>query len=85
MSAIVSPALSCASRVLRAEVRGDDDLIELEQRRLGGRLGDEHVERGAGDDAVADRLGQLLSSTMPPRATLITPQRRLGLEQAGRD
>ena len=32
--------------------------VEAEQRRLGGRLGVEHVERGAGDDAVADGVGE---------------------------
>ena len=35
----------------RAEVRGDDDLRQLEQRRLGGRLGGEHVERRTADPA----------------------------------
>ena len=40
------------------EVRGDDDLGQVEQRRLGGRLAGEHVERGAADAAVADGVGQ---------------------------
>ena len=31
------------------EVRRDDDVVQLEQRRLGHRLAREHVERGAGD------------------------------------
>ena len=31
----------------RPEVRRDDDRVELEQRRLGGGLGGEHVERSA--------------------------------------
>ena len=33
----------------RAEVRGGDDVLELEQRRVGARLVREHVEAGAGD------------------------------------
>ena len=41
------------------EVRRDDHLVELEQR-AGVRLGGEDVERGAGELAGADRLGERL-------------------------
>jgi hypothetical protein len=41
-----------------AEVRRDDDRLELEQRRLGGRLGREHVDAGAGDPALLERQGE---------------------------
>ena len=57
--AIVSPALSCASRVLAPRCGVTITDVELEQRRLGHRLGREHVERGAGDHAVADALGEV--------------------------
>ena len=36
-----------------AEVRGDDDGLELEQRRVGARLLGEDVDAGAGDPALA--------------------------------
>ena len=52
-----------------AEVRRDDDLRELEQRRLGGGLAREHVEGGTADAAVADRLGQRLLVDRRRRAT----------------
>ena len=32
--------------------------VELEQRRLRGGLGFEHVEGGAGDPALADGVGE---------------------------
>ena len=41
-----------------AEVRGDHHRVEVEQRRLGGRLGGEHVEGGAADVPAADGVGQ---------------------------
>ena len=41
-----------------AEVRRHDDRLELEERRLGGRLLGEDVETGAGHPTVADRVGQ---------------------------
>ena len=41
------------------EVGRDDHRVELEQRRLGGRLDVEHVERGTGDHAVADAVGEM--------------------------
>ncbi len=41
------------------EVRRDDHRVDLEQRRLGHRLGREHVERGAGDHAIAQALGEV--------------------------
>src|SRR5690606_21621385 len=37
-----------------AEVRGDDDVVVVEQRAVGARLGAEHVEAGAGDPAVLE-------------------------------
>ena len=42
----------------RAEVRRDHDVRQPEQRRLGGRLGREHVDRGTGDLTLLDRRGQ---------------------------
>ena len=57
-SAIVSPALSCASRVLAPRCGVTTTSRQVEQRRLGGRLAGEHVERGAADAAVADGVGQ---------------------------
>ena len=39
----------------RAEVRGGDDVVELEQRRVGARLAGEHVEAGAGEPAFLER------------------------------
>jgi hypothetical protein len=39
-----------------AEVRGGDEVRRAEQRVLLGRLGDEHVERGAGDVARIEQL-----------------------------
>ena len=41
-----------------AEMRGADDVVETEQGRVDGRLGFEHIERGAGDVAGPDRVGQ---------------------------
>ena len=38
----------------RAEVRGDDDVVELEQRAVGARLGGEDVQPGGGDPALLD-------------------------------
>ena len=43
-----------------AEVRGDHRVGQPEQRRVGGRLGGEHVDGGAGDHAVTQRVGQCL-------------------------
>ena len=42
----------------RAEVRRDDDVVEREQRRLGGRLLRERVDRGAAEPPVGDRVGE---------------------------
>ena len=82
---MVWPALSCASTVDAPEVRRDDDVVELEQRRLGGRLRGEHVDRGAGD---ATRRGSAsasaASSMMPPRAGVDDPQRRLRVREQRR-
>ena len=41
-------------------MRRHDDGLVLEQRALGGRLGGEDVDAGAGDPALAQRLGQRL-------------------------
>ena len=43
-----------------AEVRGDDDLREVEQRRVGAGLGREDVESGSADLAGVDGVGQCL-------------------------
>ena len=63
------------------EVRRDDDGVELEQRRLGRRLGVEHVERGAGDDALADGVGERGLVDDAAAGDVDHAQRRLGLEQ----
>ena len=42
----------------RPEVRGHDDVVEREQRRVGRRLVHEHVEPGAGDDTGRQRAVQ---------------------------
>ncbi len=42
----------------RAEVRGEDDVVELDERRVGARLDLEDVDAGAGDLAAADRVGE---------------------------
>src|SRR5690606_17296939 len=42
----------------RAQVRGDDDLRQLEQRAGGGWLGDVHVDARAADVTAAHGLGQ---------------------------
>jgi hypothetical protein len=41
-----------------AQVRGDDDVVQAEQRRGRGRLLDEHVHAGAPDLARAHRVGE---------------------------
>ena len=55
---MIVPARSCASAVEAPEVRRHDHVGAVEQRRLGDRLRLEHVERGAGDVARLERLGQ---------------------------
>ena len=65
----------------RPEVRRDDDGVELEQRRLGRRLGVEHVERGAGDDALAHGVGERRLVDDAAAGDVDHAQRRLGLEQ----
>ncbi len=42
----------------RAEVRREDDVVELDERRVGARLDLEDVDAGAGDLAGADRVGE---------------------------
>ena len=71
--------LSLAGR--RPEVRRDDDLRQVEQRRLGGGLGVEHVERGTGDHAVADALCEIGLDHDAAAGDVDHAQRRLGLEQ----
>ena len=63
------------------EVRRDDDRVDAEQRRLGGRLGGEHVEGGAGDDAVTECLGEGSLVDDPAASDIDYPQSGLGLEQ----
>ena len=81
MSAIVSPALSCASRVLAPRCGVTTTDVEPEQRRLGGRLAVEHVEGGAGDHAVADGVGERRLVDDAAAGHVDHAQRRLGLEQ----
>ena len=70
----------------RAEVRRDHDVVELEQRRLGGGLVREHVERGARDPALAHRVGEGGLVDDAAAGGVDDPQRRLGVgEQLGRD
>ena len=65
----------------RAEVRRDDDGVELEQRRLGHRLGREHVERRAGDHTVADALGEVALVDDAAAGDVDHAQLGLGLQQ----
>ena len=65
----------------RPEVGRDDDLLELEQRRLGRRLLLEHVERGSGDDTIANALSELRLDNDPAAGDVDHAQRRLRLEQ----
>ena len=81
MSAIVSPALSCASRVEAPRCGVTTTCSSCEQRRLGRRLGGEHVERGAGDDTVAQALGQVALVDDAAAGDVDHAQRRLRLEQ----
>ena len=67
-----------------AEVRGDHHAVELEQRRRGGGLGDEHVERGTGDDAVADDVGQVLLVDDAAAGDVDDPQATAWPSAAGR-
>ena len=69
------PARRWASRGRGAEVRRGDHVGQREQRRSPGRLGREHVERGAAQRARrASAACSAASSTMPPRAR--SPARR---------
>ena len=53
-------------------VRGEDHVVEREKRALDERLGLEHIEPGAGDPAVRQRLDTGPSSSISsPRAMLI--------------
>ena len=55
--------------------------VELEQRRLGGRLGGEHVEGGAADAAVADGVGQRVLVDDAAAGDVDDAQAGLGLGQ----
>ena len=62
-------------------MRSHHDFVKFEQRRLGHRLCGEHVERGAGDDAVTDRVGQRLFVDDATAGDIDDTQARLGLKQ----
>ena len=69
-----------------AEMRRDDHGVELEQRRLGGGLGGEHVERGAGDATLAHGIGERGFVDDPAARGVHDAQRGLGVrEELGRD
>ena len=55
--------------------------VEPEQRRLGRRLGVEHVERGAGDHALADAVGERRLVDDAAAGDVDHPQRRLRLDE----
>ena len=59
----------------------DHDAVELEQWRLGGRLDVEHVERGTGDHAVADAVGEIGLDDDPAPRDVDDAQRGLGLDE----
>ena len=61
-----------------AEVRGDDHLRQLEERRAGGGLGGEHVDGGAADAALADGLGEGVLVDHAAARHVDDPQARLG-------
>ena len=65
----------------RAEVRGDDDLRQLEQRAGGGRLGDVDVDAGAADVPAADGLGQRLLVDQAAAGGVDDQHARLGQRQ----
>ena len=81
MSAIVSPALSCASRVDAPRCGVTTTCSQIEQRRLRRRFDGEHVEGCAGDDAIANRFGQLGLVDDSAAGDVDQSHRRLGLEQ----
>ena len=65
LRATARPALSCASCGGRAQVRGGHHVVEREQRRGGARLLGVHVDAGAGDPALGDRVGERLLVDQP--------------------
>ena len=65
----------------RAEMRRDDYGVELEQRRLGGGLGEEHVERSSGDATLAHRVSQGDFVDDAPARGVHDAQGRLGVGQ----
>ena len=64
-----------------AEVRGADDLVELEQRGVRAGLLRVHVEAGAGDPALLERRVQRLLVDDPAARGVDDPDRRLDLVQ----
>ena len=64
-----------------AEMRGRDEVGRAEQGRGGGRLGLEHVERGAGDLAAVERLLQRRLVDQPAARAIDDPHAGLGLRQ----
>ena len=62
-------------------MRGHHHVGEREQRRLGGRLGGEHVDRGTGDGALGERGGQRRLVDDPAARGVDDPQSGLRLRQ----
>ena len=65
----------------RAEVRGGDDLVELEERGVGAGLLGVHVEAGTGDPALLEGGVQRLLVDDPAARGVDDPHRRLDLVQ----
>ncbi len=61
----------------RPEMGRDHDSVEVEQRRLGARLGVEDVDGRAGDRAVAHRIGEVGLDDDPAARHVDDAQRRL--------
>ena len=59
-----------------AEMRGDDDVVALEQRVLGERLGGKDVERGAGDLAGLEPGEQRVEVDQLAAGAVDDPRRR---------
>ncbi len=57
------------------------DLLEREQRRLGGGLGGEHIDRCTRDDTIADGFCQVAFVDDPAAGDVDQSHRRLGLDQ----
>ncbi len=73
-----------------AQMRSEDDVVELEERRSGRRLGDEDVDAGAGDPLGLERGVERILVDDPTAARVDDAQLRLGdrehvgVDQAGR-